>query len=119
MKRGGVYLCTAVCLSSPQAQPADHLVRGPFLRAMNKQRKKILLAYIVFLCLIILFFFIIISYAIYQKHISGYADIFHKEAYKEEVVWIKLAIIALVNLFVFSSIIFVGLLIFLKRKNNS
>lgn len=77
------------------------------------------MAYIVFLCLIILFFFVIISYAIYQKHISGYADIFHKEAYKEEVVWIKLAIIALVNLFVFSSIIFVGLLIFLKRKNNS
>jgi TRAP-type C4-dicarboxylate transport system permease small subunit len=103
----------------PEAQPADHLVRGPFLRAMNKQRKKILLAYIVFLCLIILFFFIIISYAIYQKHISSYADIFHEAAYKEEVVWIKLALIALVNLFVFSSVIFVGLLIFLKRKDNS
>ena len=78
-----------------------------------------MLAYVVFLCVIVLFFFIIISYAIYEKHISGYADIFHKAAYKEEVVWLKLAIIALVNLFVFSSVIFVGLLIFLKRKNNS
>jgi hypothetical protein len=69
--------------------------------------------------LIVLFFFIIISYAIYQKHISSYGDIFHKAVYKEEVIWIKLAIIALVSLFVFSSIIFVGFLIFLKRKNNS
>jgi hypothetical protein len=85
---------------------------------MNKQRKKLLLAYVVFLSVVILFFLLIISYAIYQKHISSYADIFHKAASTEEVVWIKLAIIALVNLFVFSSIIFVGLLIFLKRKNN-
>jgi len=68
---------------------------------------------------IILFFFIIIRFAIYQKHISTYGDIFHKAVYSEEVVWIKLAIIALVSLFVFSSIIFVGFLIFLKSKNNS
>ena len=86
---------------------------------MNKKQKKLFSAYIIFICLIILFFFIIIRFAIYQRHISSYGDIFHKVVYSEEVVWIKLAIIALVSLFVFSSIIFVGILIFLKRKNNS
>jgi hypothetical protein len=86
---------------------------------MNKQQKKLLSAYIVFICLIILFFFIIIRYAIYQEHISTYGDIFNKTVYTEEIVWIKITIIAIVSLFVFSSIIFVGFLIFLKRKNNS
>ncbi len=86
---------------------------------MNKKQKKLFSAYIVFICLIMLFFFIIIRFAIYQKHISTYGDIFHKALYSEEVVWIRLAIIALVSLVVFSSIIFVGFLIFLKRKNNS
>jgi hypothetical protein len=86
---------------------------------MNKKQKKLFSAYIVFICLIILFFFIIIRFAIYQKHISTYGDILHEAVFKEEVIWIKLAIIALVSLFVISSIIFVGFLIFLKRKNNS
>ena len=86
---------------------------------MNKQQKKLFSAYIVFICLIILFFFIIIRFAIYQKHITTYGDILHKPLFKEEVIWINLAIIALVSLFVISSIIFVGFLLFLKRKNNS
>jgi hypothetical protein len=77
------------------------------------------LAYVIFLCIIVLFFFLIIGFAIQQKHIVGYTDIFHKVADNEEVFWIRLAIVALVNLFVFSSIIFIGLLIFLKRKNDS
>ena len=76
------------------------------------------MAYVVFLCVIVLFFFIIISYAIYQKHIASFADIFHKATNEEETVWIRLAIVALVNLFAFSSIIFVGLLIFFKKKDN-
>jgi hypothetical protein len=86
---------------------------------MNKQQKKLLAAYIVFLCVIILFIFIILRYAIYQKHISTYGDIFNKTVYTEEIVWIKIAIIAIVSLFVFSSIIFVGFLIFLRRKSNA
>ncbi len=86
---------------------------------MNKQRKKILSAYVAFLCVIVLFFFIIISYAIHQKHIAGFADIFHSVTNTEEAFWIRLAVIALGNLFVFSSIIFVGLLIFLKKKDDS
>jgi len=86
---------------------------------MNRKQKKLVSAYIVFICLIILFCFIIIRFAIYQKHISTYGDIFHKAVFKEEVVWIKLVIIALVSLFVLSSIIFVGFLIYLKSKNNS
>jgi hypothetical protein len=85
---------------------------------MNKQRKKILLAYVVFLCVIILFFCIIVSYAIYQKRIASFADIFYKVTNKEETVWIRLAVVALINLFAFSSIIFVGLLIFFKKKDN-
>jgi hypothetical protein len=85
---------------------------------MNKQRKKILLAYLVFLFVIVLFFFIIIGYAIYQKHIASFADIFYKATNKEETVWIRLAIVALINLFAFSSIIFVGLLVFFKKKDN-
>jgi len=85
---------------------------------MDKQRKKILLAYLVFLCVIVLFFFIIISYAIQQKHIAGYADVFRKAADAEAAFWIRLAVVALVNLFVFSSLILAGLLIFLKKKNK-
>lgn len=85
---------------------------------MNKQRKKILLAYAVFLCVLVLFFFIIISYAIHEKHIAGYADVFQKVADKEEAFWIRLAIVALANLFVFSSLIFAGLLLFLRKKDD-
>jgi hypothetical protein len=85
---------------------------------VNKQRKKILLAYAVFLCVLVLFFFIIISYAIHEKHIAGYADVFHKAADKEEAFWIRLAIVALANLFVFSTVIFAGLLLFLRKKDD-
>jgi heme/copper-type cytochrome/quinol oxidase subunit 2 len=85
---------------------------------MNKQRKNILLAYVIFLCVLMLFFFIIVSYAIHEKHIAGYGDIFHSVADTDEAVWIRLAIVALVNLFAFSSIIFAGLLLFLKKKGG-
>jgi len=85
---------------------------------MNKQRKNILLAYVIFLCLIVLFFFIIVSYATYQQHIASFADIFAKATNKEEAVWIRLIMVALLNLFAFSSIIFIGLLIFFKKKDN-
>ncbi len=86
---------------------------------MNKQRKKILSAYVTFLCVLVFFFFIIISYAIHQKHIAGCADIFHTAADTEEAFWIRLALVALGNLFVFSTMIFVGLLLFLKKKDDS
>jgi len=85
---------------------------------MNKQRKRILLAYALFLCVLVLFFFLIISYAIQQKHISGYGDLFHRVDNREEALWIRLAMVALVNLFVFSSIVFVVLLLFLKKKDG-
>ena len=87
-------------------------------KAMNKQQKKLFSAYIIFICLIILLFFIIIRFAIYQKHILTYGDILHKTVFKEEAIWIKLAIVALVSLFVISSIIFVGFLMFLKGKDD-
>ena len=90
-----------------------------FGQAMNNQQKKLFSAYIIFVCLIILLFFVIIRFAIYQKHISTYGDILHNAVFKEEAIWIKLAIVALVSLFVISSIIFVGFLIFLKSRNNS
>ncbi len=85
---------------------------------MNKQRKNILLAYLVFLCVLVLFFFIIVSYAIHEKHIAGYGDIFHSVTDTEEAVWIRLAIVALANLFVFSSIIFAGLLLILRKMDG-
>ena len=68
------------------------------------------------LCVLALFF--VISYAIHEKHIAGYADVFRSVTDKEEAFWIRLAIVALVNLFAFSSIIFVGLLLFLKKKDD-
>jgi hypothetical protein len=37
---------------------------------------------------------------------------------KEEAFWIRLAIVALVNLFAFSSIIFAALPLFLKKKDG-
>ena len=83
---------------------------------MDKQRKKIVLSYVVFLCVLALFFFLIVGYAISQHHIGSYADFFKKAADSEERFWIRMAFVAIVNLFVFSSIIFVGLLIFLKKK---
>ncbi len=83
---------------------------------MNKQRKKLVLYYFVFLCVLALFFFLIVGYAISQKHITSYADFFKKATDTEERFWIRMAFVAVVNLFAFSSIIFVGLLIFLKKK---
>ncbi len=83
---------------------------------MNKQRKKIVLYYIVFLCVLALFFFLIVGYAISQKHIASFADFFKKATDKEERFWIRMAFVAIMNLFAFSSVIFIGLLIFLKRK---
>ena len=85
---------------------------------MNKQRKKILVAYIVFLFVIVFLSFIMVSYAVYQKHISSFADIFYTATSEEETIWIRLAIAALINLFAFSSIIFVGLLIFFRKKDK-
>ncbi|HXY53069.1 MAG TPA: hypothetical protein VEM40_00160 [Nitrospirota bacterium] len=85
---------------------------------MNKQRKRILVAYIAFLFVILFFSFIIIGYAVYQKHISSFEDIFYTATNEEESIWIRLAIVALINLFVFSSIIFFGLLIFFRKKEN-
>jgi len=83
---------------------------------MDKQRKKIVLSYVVFLCVLALFFFLIVGYAISQHHISSYADFFKKATDSEERFWIRMAFVAITNLFVFSSIIFIGLLVFLKKK---
>jgi hypothetical protein len=83
---------------------------------MNKQRKKIVLYYVVFLCVLALFFFLIVGYAIYQKHITSFADFFKKATDTEERFWIRMAFVAIMNIFSFSSIIFIGLLIYLKRK---
>ncbi len=83
---------------------------------MNKQRKKIVLYYIAFLCLLALFFFLIVGYAISQKHIDSFADFFKKTTDTEERFWIRMAFVAIMNLFAFSTVIFIGLLVFLKRK---
>ena len=85
---------------------------------MNRQRKTIVLAYVLFLCVLALFFFLIVGYAISQHHISSYADFFKQTTDMQEQFWIRMAFVAIANLFVFSSLIFVGLLIFLKRKNG-
>ena len=85
---------------------------------MNKQWQNIPLAYVVFLCVLVLFFFIIIGYAIHEKHINGYADVFRSVTDKEEAFWIRLAVVAFVNLFAFSSIIVAGLLLFLRKKGD-
>jgi len=86
---------------------------------MDKQRKRIVLAYLVFLCVFVLFFFLIVGYGIYEGHIAGYGDIFHAVADKEEQVWIRLAVIALVSIFAFSSVIFAGVLIFFKKQSKN
>lgn len=77
------------------------------------------LAVIVFLCVVVLLFFLIIGYAVHEGHIAGYGDIFRNEAGTDEAVWVRLAIVALVNLFAFSSIILGGMLIFFKGKKGS
>ena len=83
---------------------------------MNTQQKKIVLSYVVFLCVLALFFFLIVGYAVSQGHIASYADFFRKATDPEERFWIRMAFVAIMNLFAFSSIIFIGLLIFLKKK---
>ncbi len=84
--------------------------------AMNKQRKTIIFSYIAFLAVLVLFFFLIVGYGVSQGHITKVSDFFHKATDTEERFWIRLAFIALMNLFAFSSIIFIGLLLFLKKK---
>jgi len=83
---------------------------------MNKQRNVVVISYIAFLCVLALFFVLIVGYAISQGRITGFADFFRKATDTEERFWIRLAFIALMNLFAFSSVIFIGLLIFLKKK---
>ena len=83
---------------------------------MNTQRKKIIISYVVFLLVLALFFVLIVGYAISQQRITSFADFFSKASDTEERFWIRLAFIAIMNLFAFSSVIFVGLLIFLKKK---
>jgi hypothetical protein len=83
---------------------------------MNEQRKKIVLSYVVFLCVLALFFFLIVGYAISQGHIAGFADFFKRTGDTEERFWIRMAFVAVMNLFAFSSIIFIALLVFLKKK---
>jgi hypothetical protein len=83
---------------------------------MNARQKKIVMSYVIFLCVLVLFFFLIVGYAITQGHIAGFADFFRKATDPEERFWIRMAFVALGNLFVFSSIIFVALLILLKKK---
>jgi hypothetical protein len=85
-------------------------------QAVNTQRKKIVLAYLLFLCILALFFFLIVGYAISQGHIASYADFFRKTADSVEQFWIRMAFIAVANLFAFSSVIFLALLLFLKKK---
>jgi TRAP-type C4-dicarboxylate transport system permease small subunit len=85
---------------------------------MNSQRKKIVLTYVVFLCVLALFFFLIVGYAVSQGHIAGYGDFFRKATDPEERFWIRMAFVAIMNLFAFSSIIFIGLLIFLKKSGR-
>jgi uncharacterized membrane protein len=85
-------------------------------RVMNKQRKTVIIAYIAFLCVLALFFLLIVGYAVSLQHITSFADFFRKTADREERFWIRLAFIAITNLFAFSSVIFIGLLIFLKKK---
>ena len=83
---------------------------------MNEQRKKIVLAYMLFLCVLAFFFLLIVGYAISQGHITSYADFFQKTTDTRERFWIRMALVALENLFAFSFIIFIALLIFLKKK---
>ena len=61
---------------------------------MNRQQKKIVLSYVVFLCVLALFFFLIVGYAISQHHISSYADFFRKATDPAERFWIRMAFVA-------------------------
>jgi Tfp pilus assembly protein PilO len=83
---------------------------------MNVQRKKIVLSYVVFLCVLALFFVLIVGYAVFQGHIASFADFFRKTTDTEERFWIRMAFVAVANLFAFSSVIFIALLVFLRKK---
>lgn len=85
---------------------------------MDKQRKKMVLSYVVFLCVLALFFFLIVGYAISQGHIASYGDFFKRATDREERFWIRMAFVALGNLFVFSTLIFLGFMLFFKKKNS-
>ncbi len=83
---------------------------------MNRRRNIIVLSYAAFLCVLVLFFVLIVGYAVSQHHIDSFADFFRRTADTEERFWIRLAFIAIMNLFAFSTVIFIGVLIFLKKK---
>ncbi len=83
---------------------------------MNIQRKRVIISYVAFLFVLVLFFVLIVGYAVSQGHIASFADFFRKASDTEERFWIRLAFIAIMNLFAFSSVIFIGLLVFLKKK---
>jgi len=85
---------------------------------MDKRRKQIVLSYVVFLCVLALFFFLIVGYAISQGHIASYGDFFKRATDQEERFWIRMAFVALGNLFVFSTLIFLGFMIFFKEKDS-
>ncbi len=83
---------------------------------MDKRRKALVLAYVLFLGVIALFFVLIVGYGISQGHITSFADFFRRTADSEERFWMRMAFVAIVNLFAFSSVIFIALLIFLRKK---
>jgi hypothetical protein len=83
---------------------------------MNKQRRMLVLFYVLFLCVLALFFLLIVGYAISQKHITSYADFFQRATDTQERFWIRIAFVAIANLFAFSSVIFIALLVFWKKR---
>ncbi len=83
---------------------------------MNERQKRVVLSYVLFLGVLALFFFLIVGYAISQGHISSYADFFQRTADTRERFWIRMAFVAIANLFAFSSLIFFALLLFLRKK---
>ncbi len=83
---------------------------------MDKRRKALVLAYVIFLGVLALFFVIIVGYGISQGRITSFADFFRRTTDTEERFWIRMAFVAIMNLFAFSSVIFIALLIFLRKK---
>jgi hypothetical protein len=83
---------------------------------MREQQKKMVLAYVLFLGVLVLFFFLIVGYAIFQGNITSYADFFRRADDTRERYWIRMAFVAIANLFAFSSLIFIALLILIKKK---
>ncbi len=83
---------------------------------MDSLRRKIVVSYAVFLCVIALFFILIVGYGVSQHHINSFADFFRRTSDTEERFWIRLAFVAIMNLVAFSTIIFIGVLVFLRKK---